>query len=628
VQLQSIMFPDSEAHSVRELYYRSAAQITQKQAAGAQLCCILDKGEVLSFDTYFNSFSVGKWATYSLIRNLRLEVSVSGVCEVALFHVALDGDEITRVPLSTSKLESRVKRTFSLDFPALETRGLFYFTITALEGGTCLYKAAYATDEALTTTPPTIAIGICTYRREAYLEKNLTGLRSSILDNPASPLKDNLSVFISDNGQTLTAPGPRPSSGADVRVPPYLQHPSIHVFPNRNQGGSGGFARVMMEVKDYQDRAEHRVTHILLMDDDIDFDPQLIERIFNFLQFLKPEHRESFLGGAMLMAHQPCKQTEIGGRSDAIHDHSVKSHYDLCDLNCVLDNELEEEINYFGWWCCCMPASILRDDNLPLPLFIKKEDIEFSLRNNRELITLNGVCVWHESFFTKSSTHLRYYWLRNLCITSAIHHEDFQTSALQHLLTKYVIKGLLQYRYLESENTLRAVEDFLKGIDWLKTQDPEKLNQTISTKNYPRVPIDEVCPGFDASSFGTVKLPAEKGLHKFLRKLVLNGWLLPARKDSGRHTVVPTVRPKTRLFFRARAVIHYNAFSGEAYVTEKNYRTAFAILRRYLRVKRMVNQNFQSAASGYRERYRELCARSFWETMLYTDDFDTTIKRK
>ena len=44
--------------------------------------------------------------------------------------------------------------------------------------------------------------------------------------------RDKLEVFIIDNGQTLGE----------------FEHPSIHTLPNKNAGGSGGFARGIIEV--------------------------------------------------------------------------------------------------------------------------------------------------------------------------------------------------------------------------------------------------------------------------------------------------------------------------------------------------------------------------------------------
>ncbi|MFQ9704642.1 MAG: hypothetical protein ACLR0U_26825 [Enterocloster clostridioformis] len=41
----------------------------------------------------------------------------------------------------------------------------------------------------------------------------------------------------------------------------------------------------------------------------------------------------------------------------------------------------EHDGQYSGWWCCCFSLNVVRSDNMPIPLFIHRDDIEFGLRN-------------------------------------------------------------------------------------------------------------------------------------------------------------------------------------------------------------------------------------------------------
>ena len=57
------------------------------------------------------------------------------------------------------------------------------------------------------------------------------------------------------------------------------------------------------------------------------------------------------------------------------------------DFNCdeeILYNEIEEHSDYSAWWYCCMPMRVVREDNLPFPLFIRGDDVEYGLRNIKE----------------------------------------------------------------------------------------------------------------------------------------------------------------------------------------------------------------------------------------------------
>lgn len=70
---------------------------------------------------------------------------------------------------------------------------------------------------------------------------------------------------------------------------PICERPGMRLIRNRNFGGSGGFARVMLEyVKDGS------VDYVLLMDDDIVLEPSAIERSRALLCGLKPDYKDSF----------------------------------------------------------------------------------------------------------------------------------------------------------------------------------------------------------------------------------------------------------------------------------------------------------------------------------------------
>lgn len=74
-----------------------------------------------------------------------------------------------------------------------------------------------------------------------------------------------------------------------------------------------------------------------------------------------------------------------------------------------LFNEIEEYTEFNAWWYCCFPMDVVSEENLPLPIFIRGDDLEYGLRNMKHLILMNGICVWHEPFENKYSSFLEYY---------------------------------------------------------------------------------------------------------------------------------------------------------------------------------------------------------------------------
>ena len=175
----------------------------------------------------------------------------------------------------------------------------------------------------------------------------------------------------------------------------------------------------IMHCKDYQ------ATHVLLMDDDILLEPESLFRTYVLLRTLKEQYRDAFIGGAMLRLDHQNIQVEAGAAWYAGNLASRKSNLNLNTLDACLYNETEEYCEFNAWWYCCIPMHIVRPDNLPLPIFIRGDDVEYGLRNMKHLILLNGICVWHEPFENKYSSFLSYYILRNMLYDNALHCPGF-----------------------------------------------------------------------------------------------------------------------------------------------------------------------------------------------------------
>ena len=112
----------------------------------------------------------------------------------------------------------------------------------------------------------------------------------------SSEIGKNLAVYISDNAKSLNQTE--------------LESEYVHIFPNKNVGGSGGFTRGLIECLKNQKTEEF--THVLLMDDDVMIQPESIFRTWRILTVLKPEFSDTYIGGAMLRLDKQWYQTESG----------------------------------------------------------------------------------------------------------------------------------------------------------------------------------------------------------------------------------------------------------------------------------------------------------------------------
>lgn len=586
--LQELLFPRPDLCGETGMYFRpDGAQITTDAAR-------LEKGGSLSADTFFNAFSIGKWRRYTRLDNLALRLEMEGAFRVRLVHCRMDGDGLQRKTLSERFCRAGRREVVELAFPdALAEDGLYTFELIAEEAGV-LCGGGYCTkaeDGAL--EPVKIAVDICTYRREEQVRRNLELLKHSILDAPDCPLRGHLDVYVSDNGQTL-----------DVEP---LQSEHIHIYKNKNTGGAGGFARGMIEILD----SGKPYTHVLVMDDDVSFSVDALLRSYRLLQLLKPEHAGKTVAGALMRLDERNVQYENGAIWDGLEPRPCKSNLDMCRLENVLENERGERVDYNGWWYSCVPMSKIRGDNLPLPLFVHRDDVEFALRTGSDILSLNGICVWHESFDNRYSSAMVYYETRNDLILNALHRPGFNGSAAAKLMIRKLIVNVIRYRYNDCERVLRGADDFCKGADFLKQADPEALNRAVMENAYRFRPLDQLEIPFDEARY-LASLEKGKTRRVMLRVMLLNGLFLPAKGPN----VVNAATCWPRCCYRRSALLNYDPITERGFITRRSFVKSMSMVFRMIACAFRLLRRTQTAAAGYRAARVEMTSREFWDRYL------------
>lgn len=151
------------------------------------------------------------------------------------------------------------------------------------------------------------------------------------------------------------------------------------------------------------------------MDDDIVLDCRVLERTKILLSLLKPEFYQSMLGGALLSLECKNIQVENGGFYDKCK-HINYGNLNLNVIESIILNNSKCNVNHNGWFYCCIPTSFINERNLPLPIFIHYDDIEYGLRDKFEFLLMNGICVWHPSTIGKDPLWMHYYNTRNQMI--------------------------------------------------------------------------------------------------------------------------------------------------------------------------------------------------------------------
>ncbi len=417
----------------------------------------MKKGETADLTTYFNSFSAKKWKRYTTLREVALCLEGKGNFSVSIEQVSAGG----HMEWMTFSMEAgEFFQSFSM---ADLTGDILGFTLRCeSDEGEITRGAWYGEFEKW--EEKTIGVSITTFKRETYVRKTIATLRDFRRG------RNWLQVLVVDNGSTLTP----------------CEEDGLRIIPNRNFGGSGGFTRGMME---YVERGE--ADYVLLMDDDIELEPSAIERTHALLCGLKDEYKESFLAGAMLFLENPTVQYENTACFKIFRLYGKGRGYDLTSMNKLLVNEkISAPQNRYGaWWYCAIPTSRIQKIGYPLPVFIKVDDIEYGIRNGREVMSMNGIGVWHQSFEMKTSAIIYYYADRNMLILNHYAMACNKVTFLLALLGRIVKRGI-QGKTRGLYPLLWALRDYNSGLEGITAIPADQKMARISEEISLPLPSD------------------------------------------------------------------------------------------------------------------------------------------
>lgn len=565
---------------------------------------LLEEDAAVYLDTYFNGFSIGKWRKYTRIEQVNLTLRFRGKARVTLLWNERSRGQVIKHYLEEKVLESDGGEV-SLPFWESGCMGIYSADILALED-TVLYGGYYWTGLGEEQTDSVrLALDICTFRREEFVKRNMALLGKTIFEKEMyRELRGGVRIYVVDNAGTLE----KNELTADSTLENH-----ICLIKNRNVGGSGGFTRGLLEIR--RDMEKYGHTHALLMDDDIVIEPEAVFRTWRLLSLLKEEYKGAFVGGAMLRLDFPYLQTESGAVWNSGELISRKQGVDLRSIEACLFNEIEESVDFAAWWFCAVPLSVVRDDNLPIPVFIRGDDVEYGLRNAKNIIALNGICVWHEPFENKYSSAMYYYILRNRLIDNALHSRELEPHSFIRVMRNWVKSEVYLYRYKNARLLLQGVADYYKGIDWLKEQDGETLHGRVMGGGYRLQPVQELDAVFDFGMLDRARKDSDsyRLSRRVLRRTTLNGTFLKPRRRQG---VVPTVDTRYCSVYRTEKILNYDEASRRGFVTVRDKKEARACMRQLRRLIRKTKRVYVDVNREYRERGREMMRRDFWERYL------------
>ena len=594
--LQKIIFPDRKICNIQDMFFRTEKEIYNEETDKIIFDSKLTLDEVVSFNTYFNTFSFLKWKKYTKLDNLSFSFKFKGKVRLKFYSARILKDEIISEQIYNKFFESKIEKTevIKFDFSEISKRSEIYFEIISYEEKTEIFDMEFFTNVDKTKLNDIrLGVGTCTYFKEQYIYKNFE-LIKNIVDKYLS--EENIKYYVIDNGNTIDE-----NKLKDMK--------NLKVTYSKNMGASGGFSRVFAESIKEED------THIISLDDDILINPYAIILTYKFLQIMKEEYLNYGIGGAMLILDKKYIQHDNGSYLEKNKIFGMNAHIDLRNFKNVLKNSSERYYDkiFNGFWFCCYPTEVLKEKGLAYPFFMKGDDVEIGVRiYNDKFITMNSICVWHEDFFKKfTPVYTNFYETRNLLIINSLIFKNYSFFEAYSLIFKRIIRELLFFRYDGCLLIYKAIDEFLKGSKAIIEKDN---NQFVKENRelYGMMPFNELKHKVKRLFKIYDSKKRLKKTNKFFRILTFNGQLLP-KIFQKKQVEVPIVTATFKSVERARKIVYYDLENEMGYITSLNKVKLFINLFKLVIYYFIFLFKFKKAKNDYLKNHKNMVGLKFWE---------------
>ena len=587
--------------------------------------CLL-QGSV-DFFTYFNACSLAKWKKYAGIKRVYLHLEFANeainkeyACTIQFFGRSyLDSAASSlasgvRLTSTMGKTKENGSLVFDLLIPETDYEVIGF--ALDVRGGVVLEKAYYyarVAEEQI--NPVKIALCTTTFLKEDYIIPNIELVKNEVLAAD-DVIAKNFHMFVIDNGRTLDAEA--------------LSDEGVTVLPNPNVGGSGGFARGMMEDMKH----DENFTHVLLMDDDVSISTESLRRTFNLLSLATGKYKNAFINGAMLVAEEPNRQFEdVSYVVNSGAYASVKSNkYYMDQQQYIVRNEhIDVEIPkaYGAWWFSCIPVSAIEQVGLPLPLFVRCDDVEYGMRAKPIYMTMNGICVWHDGFMGRSRASVdSYQYVRNFLIMIAM--TDCSSQDLFMLRMERALRLQLRVMsYDAADLILDGIADYLKGPDYFASLNGEEVIKRNAKKNEKLVPLDELAEPYRNVSYNKRLLGDQSYIKPFLKLMrtlpydrhLLPDVLLRDTPEAVFYSGLSILSPRT---IGTKTLVAIDLEGNQGAVRHMDRERYQQIMDRWKALKSELKERGDEVRAAYKEALPYLTSTEFWEKYLGLDEADVS----
>ena len=612
--LSDIAMPTPEFADFQELFLR-------KKTACVSYQNVLQSVSIWQFDTWMNLFAAQKYYQFCDLGKIFLKIDVSSSCEVQIWSCNTNYIFGPQRQLLLSKQISAGENTIELP-DVTKAEGIYFSLLFPQESSMCLTHCGWYTDKA-SNFCDRVALICCSFKREGYVYKNIEKIKKYFCND--KDFSSHAHFYVIDNGKTLDL-----SKNTD----------NITIIYNNNSGGAGGFTRGIIEAMDAPDSFDR----LILFDDDVEIFPESLKRTWLLANYLKKEFRNAFIDGAMLRnEHKNMFFENLAVRNGILATAYLPHDLDLNKTDQILlTNHIPQELfvqdavnkTDGAWFFCSFPLSLVKEKKLPLPLFIRGDDLEWGWRNQgTPHIAMNGICIWHASFDFRVGIITECYWMiKNTFFIAGFYYPQNQKRWITEMMEYYNVL-LATHNYPGLKLLIAALQDIAKGAAFFETN-PEKLLNRLGAIAR-EIPSQDIVHEDEILRMTLPPLPPPRSIiqkicNKIKRKIFYNKLMKRLVRYYFQHWNVPS------LFYRGIAEIappFILAVNISSLMLKKEVKIINPVTRKYqhfiydaaqekalkkefFKALDHINKNYNKLQEDFAQAYPKLTSREFWNVYL------------
>ncbi|KAA9395751.1 glycosyltransferase family 2 protein [Kocuria coralli] len=570
-------------------------------------------GRRVSFGSYFNAFPASYWRRWTTAEKVVLSVGTQGSGSLIVYRSNARG-------ISQRVEDRRVRggevNDFELTLAPFGDGGWYWFDLIADDEGMTLEGASWSVVDD--RPAGTVTLGVTTFNRPDYCVNTIRTIAG------ADGLDDVLDeLIIVDQGNKLV----EDEDGFDATED--AMGGKLRVIRQGNLGGSGGFSRNMYEVVQGREDGS-KSDYVLILDDDILLETEGVLRAVAFADFCR---KPTIVGGHMFdMYNRP----RLNGYAEVINryrflwgpiDDLGGLDFSEAGLRSRPTLHRRWDADYNGWWMCLIPRVVLEDVGLSLPVFIKWDDSEYSLRAAEAgypTVSLPGAAVWHVSWMDKDDAvdWQAYFHERNRLIAALLHSPFPRGGRMIRESFNVDTKHTISMQYYAASTVLMAIEDVLRGPEHLHGMLGTKMPEIRALKDeFTDAQISKDPGDFPAARrskppkrIGPPKPPTYRALLPWAAKTVVKQIALPVRDLAKTHPEEQVAHQDGKWYHLSTldSAVVSNADGTGASWYKRDPQAVRDLLARSARLHAELFSRWEALAKQYREALPQITSPQSW----------------